>query len=844
MSKNNEGVFMDTMKENVLQTRAQASQQERLPSDTVLVTVTKRNGSTVVLDIDKVKTTIARAVQGFEDVVSTKLIMEEFLRNIYEGITTTDIEKALVLAAVAFIEKDPAYDAVAARLHLKKTYKEVFQFSIDEKTFDTTYRQTFVDSIKLGAKKEYFDKRLLDYDLEMLSNALLPENDSLFSYQGVQTLYSRYFLKIDRKVIETPQAFWMRIAMGLALLEENKNEHALSFYKTLSSLHYVSSTPTLFHSGLVHAQLSSCFLSTVDDDLGHIFKVIGDNAQLSKWAGGIGNDWTNIRGTGSWIKSIHAYSQGVVPFLKVANDVVVGITRSGIRRGGTCAYLESWHLDVEDFLDLRRNTGDERRRTHDMNTANWIPDLFMKRVIQDGEWTLFSPDEVPDLHGMYGAAFEKRYEQYEEMARKGEIKAYKVIVAKQLWRKMLSRLFETGHPWITFKDPCNVRSPQDHVGVVNSSNLCTEITLNTSATETAVCNLGSINLQRHIVNGQLDEKLVHQTVRNAIRMLDNVIELNFYPTKEARDSNMKHRPIGLGMMGFQDALFQLGINFSDEKALEFADMSGEMISYYAILTSSELAREKGRYASYEGSKWDRNLFPIDTIALLEKERGEKIDVSRTQRMDWTPVREHVKKWGMRNSNTMAVAPTATISNIVGCYPSIEPIYKNIYVKANVSGEFTIINKYLIDDLKELGLWSDHMLDQIKYYDGTLQMIQEIPDNLKEKYKTAFQLDPEWLIRITATRGKWIDQAQSHNVFMEGVSGKKLNDIYITSWKTGMKTNYYLRTLGASQIEKSTLDANKFGYTQKREYAEQENKKEEKVVQACNIMDDPSCESCQ
>ncbi len=820
-----------------------SSEQSKSSSEAVFVTIVKRDGSTMVLDMDRIRASIARVCQGFESVVSVDRIIQEFLRNIYEGITTTDIEKALILATVAFIEKDPAYDAIASRLHLKKCYKEVFGFSTNEQTFEPTYRQVFIDNIKFGVEKEYFDKRLLEFDLDFLSKALRLENDALLMYQGVQTLYSRYFLKIDGKVIETPQTFWMRISMGLSILEKNKNEHALAFYQALSSLRYVSSTPTLFHAGLVHAQLSSCFLSTVDDDLSHIFKVIGDNAQLAKWAGGIGNDWTNIRGTGSWIKSIHAYSQGVVPFLKIANDVVVGITRSGIRRGGTCAYLETWHLDIEDFLDLRRNTGDERRRTHDMNTANWIPDLFMKRVINDEDWTLFSPHEATDLHHIYGQEFETKYKEYEQKARDGQLKQYKVIAAKQLWRKMLSRLFETGHPWITFKDPCNIRSPQDHVGVVHSSNLCTEITLNTSATETAVCNLGSINLQRHVVNGQLDERLLSNTIRNAIRMLDNVIELNFYPTKEARDSNLRHRPIGLGVMGFQDALFKLGINFSTQEALDFADAAGEMISYYAILSSSELAKEKGAYGSYKGSKWDRNLFPVDTIDLLEKERGQKIDVSRTQRMNWTSVREHVKQWGMRNSNTMAVAPTATISNIAGCYPSIEPIYKNIYVKANVSGEFTIVNTYLVEDLKKLGLWSEHMLDQLKYHDGTLDLIPEIPQALKEKYKTAFELDPEWLIKLTATRGKWIDQAQSHNVFMQGVSGTKLNDIYITAWKTGMKTTYYLRTLGASQIEKSTLDAKKFGYTQKREYVAQEVKKEEPTTgQACGL--DPSCESCQ
>lgn len=833
--------------------------------DTVYITVTKRDGQISLLDMDKIRETIARAAVGFENEISYDLILQEFLRNIYEGITTNDIEKALILAVCAFIERDPAYNWVSARLHLQKTYKEVFGNSTTEFTFEETYRRAFIENIKKGVEGEYFDKRMLEYDLELLSKALKPKNDSLLGFQGIQILHTRYFSKIDGKVLETPQAFWMRIAMGLALHEKQRNEYALIFYNVLSTLRYTPSTPTLFHAGLVRAQLSSCFLSTVNDDLHHIFKVISDNAQLSKWAGGIGNDWTNIRGTGSWIKSIHASSQGVVPFLKITNDVVVGITRSGIRRGGTCVYLETWHLDVEDFLDLRRNTGDERRRTHDMNTANWIPDLFMKRVLNDQDWTLFSPHETPELHHIYGREFELKYEEYEQKAREGKLKQFKVISAKQLWRKMLSRLFETGHPWITFKDPCNVRSPQDHVGVVHSSNLCTEITLNTSETETAVCNLGSINLSYHMNDGKLDEQLLGQTIKIAIRMLDNVIDLNFYPIPEAENSNKRHRPIGLGMMGFQDAMFMKDINFDTQEALEFADYTAELFSYHAILASSELAKEKGAYESFKGSKWDRGLFPLDTIDLLEKERGMKIDVNRIQRLDWTPVREHVKKYGMRNSNTMAVAPTATISNITGCYPSIEPIYKNIYVKANVSGEFTIVNQYLVNDLKKLGLWSSHMLDQLKYFDGEVSLIPEIPQHLKDKYKSAFDIDAEWLIKITATRAKWIDQAQSHNVFMKGVSGKKLNDIYMTAWLTGMKTMYYLRTLGASQIEKSTLDAKKYGFTQKREYnvasvtteqkgevtqASSNNEVQElndiqpaTAIKACKLTE-PDCESCQ
>ena len=661
-------------------------------------------------------------------------------------------------------------------------------------------------------------------------------------------MYDRYFFKLENKRVELPQTFWMRIAMGLAINEPDKNEKALLFYEQFSNLYYISSTPTLFHSGYKRAQLSSCYLTTVTDDLDHIFKCIGDNAQLAKWAGGIGNDWTNIRGTGSLIKSIHATSQGVIPFLKIANDVVVGITRSGIRRGGTCAYLETWHLDIEDFLDLRKNTGDERRRTHDMNTANWIPDLFIKRVLADAQWTLFSPQEVPDLHHLYGKAFEERYHHYETLAQEGKITQFRTLSALKLWRKMLSRLFETGHPWITFKDPCNVRSPQDHVGVVHSSNLCTEITLNTSVDETAVCNLGSINLGRHIIDGKLDDQLLQKTITNAIRMLDNVIDLNFYPTKEAHNSNINHRPIGLGIMGFQDALFKLNIDFESTQAIDFADIVGEKVLYYAVNASCELAREHGAYSSYRGSKWDRSIFPLDTIDLLEKERGLPITVNRTKRLDWNKLKQKVKTYGMRNSNLLAVAPTATIANIAGCYPCIEPIYKNIYVKSNIAGEFTIINHYLVQDLKALGLWNTTMVEQLKYYDGNIALIEAIPQELKNKYKTAFELDPIHLIKITAARGKWIDQSQSHNVFMQGVSGQKLHEIYITAWECGLKTTYYLRTLGASQIEKATLDATKYGYTQKREYKPiTEGQSEENTEQfsggvVCNI--DLGCESCQ
>ena len=605
--------------------------------------------------------------------------------------------------------------------------------------------------------------------------------------------------------------------MGLAIYEKNKTEKAIEFYHALSTMRFVCSTPTLFHSGLRHPQLSSCYLSTVQDDLKSIFKLFSDNAQLSKWSGGIGNDWTPIRGTGAKINSTNVESQGVIPFLKIANDTTVAINRSGKRRGATCAYLETWHYDIEDFLDLRRNTGDDRRRTHDMNTANWIPDLFMKRVKEEGEWTLFSPNEVPDLHEIYGHAFEERYIYYEQQALAGKITTYKRVSAMKLWRKMLTRLFETGHPWITFKDPCNIRSPQDHCGVIHNSNLCTEVTLNNSADETAVCNLGSVNLARHVIDGQLDMELLKSTIENAIRMLDNVIDINFYPTPEARAASTTHRPIGMGIMGFQDVLFHRRLAFEDKRTLEFADQLMEYISYHAIHSSALLAKERGAYDSYIGSKWHRGIFPIDTLDLLERERGSAISVNRQTTMDWTALKATVKKYGMRNSNVMAIAPTATISNISGCFPSIEPIYKNLYVKANMNGEFTIMNEHLIRDLKRLGLWNAQMRDMIKYFDGSIEDIAAIPQEIRKLYRVSFDIEPKVLIDLTAVRAKWIDQSQSHNVFVKGTSGKQINDIYFYAWDCGLKTTYYLRSLGASQIEKSTLSGKQYGYTQTRVY---------------------------
>jgi len=822
--------------------------------------IRKKDGRTVLFNPQKIRQTISKACEGYSTTISPDLIVKELTRNIFDGASTSDIERALILSATAFIERDPDYSKLSAKLFLQRLYKEAMEVSVNEDTIDAEYRRTFIDGIKFGTENNYLDKRLLEFDLEKLSNALSLEKDDLFQFIGIQTLYERYFLKDNERRFELPQAFWMRVAMGTAMNEKDKEARALEFYNILSSMEFVSSTPTLFHSGTPHPQLSSCYLTTISDDLSHIFKCVGDNAQLSKWSGGLGNDWTNIRATGSRINSTNVDSQGVIPFLKIANDVTVAINRSGKRRGATCAYLETWHLDIEDFLDLRRNTGDDRRRTHDMNTANWIPDLFMKRVVEEKEWTLFSPEEVPNLHESYGSKFEEVYTNYENQIESGKIKKFKKIHAPDLWKKMLTRIFETGHPWITFKDPCNIRSPQDHVGVVHSSNLCTEITLNTSPEETAVCNLGSINLEKHItLDGKLDRELLQKTVKTAIRMLDNVIDLNFYPTIEARNSNLKHRPIGLGIMGLQDVFFKLNLPFESPKALNFSDQLLEFISYNAILTSSELAKERGSYESFNGSKWDRGIFPLDTLSLLEKERKENIEINKITSLKWEEVRAKVKKYGMRNSNTMAIAPTATISNIAGCFPCIEPIYKNIYVKSNISGEFTVVNSYLVSDLKKLNLWSKDMLDKIKYSDGNLDKIDEIPEQLKNKYKEAFSIDPFMLLKHSAVRGKWIDQSQSTNIFMQGGSGKLLSEIYITAWKLGLKTTYYLRTLAASQIEKSTLDAGQFGYTQKREHKKLEVDNDEgflqnekagddrpatEVTSSCSVITDPDCEACQ
>ena len=827
--------------------------------------VTKRNGKKEKFRTDKLKRSLSHVVKGYESLVDVDAIVNQCRLEIYDGIKTSDIKKTLVMTTRSLIEQDPAYSSVAAKLLLSILYKEVIGIdTIDFTKLDAQYRQAFVKNIKRGVEIGRLDERMLDYDLEKIAALLKPERDGLLMYLGIQTLYDRYFVRDvddDGRPLEAPQMFWMRVAMGLSLSEHDKEARIAEFYDVLSNLRFVSSTPTLFHSGLKHPQLSSCYLNTVQDDLINIFKTYGDNAQLSKWSGGIGTDWTPVRATGAMIKAVGVPSQGTIPFLKIANDVTVAINRSGKRRGATAVYLETWHYDIEDFLELRKNTGDERRRTHDINTANWIPDLFHEARAREFRMDSFSPDEVPELHDLYGKQFEAKYEEYEEKARAGKIKLTKNIKARDLWKKMMSMLYETGHPWITWKDPSNIRSPQDHVGVVHNSNLCTEITLNNSETETAVCNLGSVNFAKHIVNGKFDEALIEKTVGTAMRMLDNVIDICFYPTEDARRSNMSHRPVGLGIMGFHDALYMMDINFDSERAVDFADKSMELVSNFAIINSSLLAKERGAYPTYKGSKWDRGIFPVDTLALLEAERGEKIDVERSGSLDWTVARDMVKKHGMRNSNTMAIAPTATIANISGCIPTIEPIYKNIYVKSNQAGDFTVINPYLVDDLKKLNLWNFEMLGKIKFNDGSIKNIPEIPQKLKEKYKEVFEIRPEWLIKSAAYRGKWIDQSQSLNIYYAGSSGKELGDIYDYAWRMGLKTTYYLRTMAASQVEKSTVNTAEFGSTHTRRATDAAavspvviaaGKKAQAVSSAqtsasepklCKI-DDPDCEACQ
>ncbi|MBM3281310.1 MAG: ribonucleoside-diphosphate reductase subunit alpha [Candidatus Harrisonbacteria bacterium] len=774
------------------------------------LTVKKRSGEFVNFDITQIEELVSNCASGFPDgIIDVAGILEDAKKNIFDGISTREINQAILLGVKNRLELDPEYSSYAARLLFNDLYKDVLGVNEFSPDFQKKHQQYFPNQIVEGVNSGRLDTRLLDFDLSRLSKALSAENDRFFGYLGAQVIYDRYLVRDESdKLYETPQYFFMRVAMGIAINEEKKDERAIEFYKLISSFLYMPSTPTLLHAGTIKPQMSSCYLTTVEDELSHIFKCIGDNAQLSKFSGGVANDWSNIRATGSLIRSINVESQGVIPFLKITDSTTSAINRSGKRRGATCVYLETWHYDIEEFLDLRRNTGDERRRTHDTNTANWIPDLFMQRVATDGYWTLFSPEEVPELHHIYGQAFREKYEAYEKAAEEGKMQLTKKLKARDLWRKMITMIFETGHPWVTFKDPCNIRSPQDHVGVVHSSNLCTEITLNTSASETAVCNLGSISIPSHIENGRLDKVALERTIRVAMRMLDNIIDHNFYPTIEAKFSNLRHRPVGLGIMGFQDALFELGLQFDSVEAVEFSDELMEFVAYHAYLGSSELAAERGSYSTFKGSKWDRGILPLDSLGLLEKERGELIEVDHKTRLDWNKLRSLIKEQGMRNSNCLAIAPTATISNISGCLPSIEPIYKNLYVKSNFSGEFTIVNKYLILDLKKLGIWTKDILDKIKYFDGSIQKIEEIPLNIRLRYKEAFEIDPYWVIAHAAFRGKWIDQSQSVNIFTTSQSGKFIADIYLNAWRMGLKTTYYLRTLAVSGIEKSTIDINK------------------------------------
>lgn len=769
--------------------------------------VKTRSGKIVPFDVTQIEIAIRNVASSFpEGIIPVDQVVAGAKLNIYDGITTSEITKAIILALKPFVERDPVFSNVSARFLVNDLYKEVLGTDEYSSHFRMMHEKKFPEMIALGIAEERYDKRLADFDLKRLAAAMDPGRDALFEFMGLQVLYDRYFVTTEQKrYLETPQYFWMRVAMGMSVLETDPTATAIDFYSTLSRMLYVPSTPTLLHSGTKHPQMSSCFLSTTNDDLAHIFKVIGDNAQLSKYSGGVANDWTDIRATNAWIKTINTGSQGVIPFLKIVDATTASINRSGKRRGATVVYLETWHMDIEEFLDLRKNTGDERRRTHDTNTANWIPDLFMKRVQENGDWTLFSPEEVPDLHHIYGNKFDAAYEEYERKADRGEIKMWKRMPAADLWRKMIMMIFETGHPWITFKDPSNIRSPQDHVGVVHGSNLCTEITLNTSATETAVCNIGSLNLPRHLSGGRIDFALMEKTIATAMRMLDNVIDISFYPIPEARNSNLKHRPVGLGIMGTQDVFYAMGLNFDSDAAVKFSDKLMEFVSWHAIYNSAMLAKEKGAYESFKGSKWDRGIFPLDTMALLESERGIETGILPVSLMDWTPVRDAVKQYGMRNSNTMAIAPTATIANISGALPSVEPIYKNLYVKSNFSGEFTVVNDALVRELQTLGLWNDSMLAKIKQQDGNISNIVEIPETVRDRYKEAFQIDPYWVIVHAAVRGKWIDQSQSINLFISTQSGRAISDAYTMAWKMGLKTTYYLRTLAATSVEKTTVD---------------------------------------
>ncbi|WP_042302533.1 ribonucleoside-diphosphate reductase subunit alpha [Paraburkholderia kururiensis] len=767
------------------------------------------NGVTRPLDLNALRALIVSACEGLGDAVNPDPIVAETVKNLYDGVPMSQVYDSAILAARTMIEKDPAYSQVTARILLHTIRREILGEEVIQAEMGERYAEYFPQFIKRGVQAELLDDKLLQFDLKRLGAALDASRDLQFGYLGLQTLYDRYFLHVDSTRIEMPQAFFMRVAMGLALNEIDREARAIEFYNVLSTFDFMSSTPTLFNSGTRRSQLSSCYLTTVDDDLDGIYEALKENALLSKFAGGLGNDWTRVRALGSHIKGTNGKSQGVVPFLKVVNDTAVAVNQGGKRKGAVCAYLESWHLDIEEFLELRKNTGDDRRRTHDMNTANWIPDLFMKRVMEGGDWTLFSPSTCPDLHDKYGAEFETAYTAYEEKVARGELKLFKKVPAAQLWRKMLGMLFETGHPWITFKDPCNIRSPQQHVGVVHSSNLCTEITLNTSDTEIAVCNLGSVNLVAHLAKQAdgsyaLDHDKLKRTISVAMRMLDNVIDINYYAVAKARNSNLKHRPVGMGIMGFQDCLHLLRTPYASQEAVEFADRSMEAVCYYAYYASTELAEERGRYSSYRNSLWDRGILPQDTLKLLAEARGGYVEVDTSETMDWPTLRSRIATHGMRNSNCVAIAPTATISNIIGVSACIEPTFQNLYVKSNLSGEFTVVNDYLVRDLKARGLWDEVMVADLKYFDGSLSRIDRIPADLRAIYATAFEVDPRWLVEAASRRQKWIDQAQSLNIYMGGASGKKLDEVYKLAWVRGLKTTYYLRTMAATHVEKSTV----------------------------------------
>ena len=820
--------------------------------DAPKISVTKKDGSKVPLDIDRLASVVNHACEGLED-VSADAILEESIKNLYDGVSISDMKSALVMSARTKVEQEPNYSYVTARILLDELRSEALTFlDIAEESshpeMQDYYPKAFTAYIDKGVELEMLDPILKDFDLNKLGEAIDHDRDYQFTYLGLQTLYDRYFIHYQDTRYELPQIFFMRVAMGLAVEEDQKEERAIEFYRLLSSFDYMSSTPTLFNSGTLRPQLSSCYLTTIPDDLDGIFGAMKDNALLSKWAGGLGNDWSPVRALGSYIKGTNGKSQGVVPFLKVANDTAVAVNQGGKRKGAMCAYLETWHLDIEEFLDLRKNTGDDRRRTHDMNTANWVPDLFMKRVELDANWTLFSPGEAPDLHDLTGLAFEKRYEEYEVLAAEGKMDQHKTIPAKDLWRKMLTMLFETGHPWITFKDSCNLRSPQQHIGVIHSSNLCTEITLNTSSDEIAVCNLGSVNLPQHMKDGALDQEKVKRTVTTALRMLDNVIDINYYSVDTAKNSNLKHRPVGMGLMGFQDALYMQDSPYCSEEAIEFADRSMEVISYYAIHASSELAKERGTYPSYDGSLWSQGIFPKDSIDILEKNRGsEYIKVDRSETLDWDQLRAKVKKDGMRNSNVMAIAPTATISNITGVTQSIEPTYQNLYVKSNLSGEFTIVNPHLVRKLKTLDLWDDVMINDLKYFEGSLSQISRIPEDVKTLFSTAFEVEPQYIVEAASRRQKWIDQAQSLNLYIGNANGKKLDLTYRMAWYSGLKTTYYLRSIAATTTEKSTINQGTLNAVSAQAEAAPEVPHElgapAPVPEACSL-DDPDCEACQ